>query len=390
MFFAYYPARHSMPDDEEIIKLQPQGSSRPSGKPSRLDETKKNHRLEKTNATASTTFTPQLKVINEETPFAEPEEEIEIEVEKKSRHHYEGKSVEYTIDEILHAETIDPDLLEKEWGSKRKSIPVGWITLLFLIVAGSIGYIVNMLANNHKNEIENVVTQQVIIEENETEIATAQTLVKSIDTTVKAYLAANTIDEKLRYVRHPEQMRARMEHYYASHPLTPLPCRVVTDYQPLTLENTLFWRVVAATGEKNGEAVLLEQISETNTLVDWESHVHYQPMPWEQFAQDKPTAAMSFRVVPEDSSRYLGEFRDEKRWMCYRLMEKSSEKILFGYVARNSKAHQRIDNRLAEGGKTMILRLQFAKAIKIPDSVVIDNVISTDTYRIAAPTNTRD
>lgn len=378
-----------MADEEEIIKLRPQGPT--EGRKHRLSDGKAKLPLEKSAPPLRSADAPVLKVI-EETPFAEPESTstIEQEVAPKSRHHYEGKSIEYTIDEILHAEPVDPDQVEKQWGNRKKNIPVGWLSLLFLLVATGIGYIVHLLAENHQSEEQHVVKQQSLLTENEMEISTAQTLVKTIDQNVRSYLAAKTIEEKLRYVRQPEQMRARMEAYYATHPLTPLNCRVVTDYQPLTLENRLFWRVVAAVNEKQGEAVLLEQISETEILVDWESHVHYQPMPWETYVQTKPTSTMAFRVVPESSARYLGEFRDETRWACYRLMEKDSEKLLFGYVARNSPTHAAIHNRLAEGGKTMILRLQFAKAIKLPDSVVIDKVISTDTYRIAPPTNTQD
>ena len=298
--------------------------------------------------------------------------------------------MDYTIDEILHTNTIDPDSMEKQWGSESWKILPGWVMLFSLLVLSALGYAVYLLTNMSEYEDQKIEAGKAQVDEYAIETARAETLVKTIDTTVRQYLAAETLAEKLRYVRHADVMKMRMETYYASHPLTPAKCRVVTDYSPLTVGTKTFWRVVAPVGNGQGEAILVEQLSDTEVKVDWESHVHYQPMEWDRYAAEKPTAAMEFRVDPEPAFHYQGEFLDEQRWACYRLKEKSSDLSLFGFVLRGSAAHTLIEQRLAEGGKTMILRLQFATAIKLTDTVVIDKVISPEVCRIDPPSSPTD
>jgi len=376
-----------MDEEEEIIKLDLEEVTVPRERKVRLGELKKNH-LEQLSDSARKNKAPELRILNEE-----PEEiieEIEPATEEKQRHFFEGKSVDYTIDEILHTNTIDPDSMEKQWGSESWEILPGWVMLFSLLVLSALGYAVYLLMNMSEHEGKKIEAGKAQVDEYAIETARAETLVKTIDTTVRQYLAAETLAEKLRYVRHADVIKTRMETYYASHPLTPAKCRVVTDYSPLTVGTKTFWRVVAPVGNDQGEAILVEQLSDTEVKVDWESHVHYQPMEWDRYAAEKPTAAMEFRVDPEPAFHYQGEFLDEQRWACYRLKEKSSDLSLFGFVLRGSAAHTLIVQRLAQGGKTMILRLQFATAIKLTDTVVIDKVISPEVCRIDPPSSPTD
>jgi hypothetical protein len=376
-----------MDEEEEIIKLDLEELTVPRERKVRLGELKKNH-LEQLSDSARKNKAPELRILNEE-----PEEiieEIEPATEEKQRHFFEGRSVDYTIDEILHTNTIDPDSMEKQWGSESWKIPPGWVMLFSLLVLSALGYAVYLLSNMSEYEDQKIEAGKAQVDEYAIETARAETLVKTIDTTVRQYLAAETLAEKLRYVRHADVIKTRMETYYASHPLTPAKCRVVTDYSPLTVGTKTFWRVVAPVGTDQGEAILVEQLSDTEVKVDWESHVHYQPMEWDRYAAEKPTAAMEFRVDPEPAFHYQGEFADELRWACYQLSEKSSSRSLFGFVLRGSAAHVLIEQCLAKKGKTMILRLQFAKAIKLQDCVVIDKVISPIVFRIDPPSSPTD
>ena len=159
---------------------------------------------------------------------------------------------------------------------------------------------------------------------------------------------------------------------------------------PLTLSGRPFWQVLAVIDATHGEAILLEQISDTEVRVDWESHVDYQPMPWQDYARNPSAKAMAFRVMVEESPRYVGEFMDERRWASFRLSNPDTEEILYGYVLRDSALHGRIQNALARSSRRMILRLQGSSEIKARQSVVIHELISEDTYRIDAPTSLTD
>jgi hypothetical protein len=386
MFFAYC-CRQEMKEEEKIIKLAPQQEPMPAEQVTRLDQFQKN-RTDKSIDSLRKNKTPVVRVITEETPDEIKEDDIVLEGTK--RQHFEGKSVDYTIDEILQPNQYDTDTHENDWGSNEKKIPIGWVVLLALTIIIFVGFIcISLFSGKGQKEVINLEKNKILIDE-ETEISTAQRLVKEIDRTVRSYIQAATIEEKLRYVRHPEAMKSRMESYYSRHPLKAAKVGVVTDYKPLTLDNTLFWGVIAEIDANRGEALLVEQIAEDEVKIDWESHVNYQPMAWDQYATEQPTTEMAFRVSVEPTVRYLAEFSNESRWVCYRLQAKDSELSLYGYVQRNSEAHLLIQQRVDDGGSKMILRLQFAKSMKAKQSVVITKVVSPNIYRISPPSSTSD
>lgn len=376
-----------MNEEEDIIKLDPKQAHSPAEQVTRLDKFQKT-RVNKSLDSLRKNKTPNVRVVEDELPVDDQPSGIVL--EEIQRRHFEGKSVEYTIDEILQPNQIDPDMHENEWGSTTNKTPIGWVVLLGLIIVSFVIFVsYSLLSEKEKVEVINLEKNKLLIAE-ETDISTAQELVKAIDTAVRSYMQASTIDEKLRYVRQPEAMKARMESYYSRYPLKAEKVGVVTDYKPLALENTLFWSVVASVEVTRGEGLLVEQLSDNEVKIDWESHVNYQPMAWDQYATEQPTKAMAFRVTVEPTIRYLAEFSDEARWVCYQLQAKNSEAFLYGYVQRNSQEHALIQQRISNGGTNMILRLQFAKAMKAKNSLVINKVISNNIYRISAPTSPTD
>ncbi len=386
MFFAYC-CMQGMKEEEKIIKLDPQQEPLPAEQVTRLDKFQKN-RTDKSIDSLRKNKAPVVRVVTEESPDQIKKDDIVLEGVK--RQHFEGKSIDYTIDEILQPNQYDTDTHENEWGSYEKKTPIGWVVLLALSIFTVAGFILfSVISGTGQEEVINLEQNKILIDE-ETEISTAQRLVKSIDRTVRSYMQAATIEEKLRYVRHPEAMKSRMESYYSRYPLKAAKVGVVTDYKPLTLDNTLFWGVIAEIDAKHGEALLVEQIAEDEVKIDWESHVNYQPMAWDQYATEQPTTEMSFRVSLEPTVRYLAEFSKEESWVCYRLQAKDSELSLYGYVQRNSQEHLLIQQRINDGGNKMILRLQFAKSMKAKQSLVITKVVSPNIYRISPPSSTSD
>lgn len=325
----------------------------------------------------------QLRVVDQpEAPSQAPAPVVE---EQKKRRHFEGKSIDYTIDELLQNKPDTGDTSEKGWGEKQGKIPAGFVAIFvgFLICVAVIVYQVI-------DKDQEMTTDLAPIDSQATEDAVARELVKSIESTVRNYLAAKSIEEKIRFVRHPEAVKARMEAFYQQTPLAAQPCELVTKMRPLTLAGRPFWQVLAIIDQKRGEALLLEQISDTEVRVDWESHVDYQPMPWSHYVMEPSALPMSFRVILEDSPRYVGEFMDESRWVSYRLSNPGVDAVLYGYVPRNSDLHRSLQNAQAKGAKRMILSLQGSSEFKARQSVVIQGLISEDIYRIDAPTSLTD
>jgi|GEM_PF-2307393 hypothetical protein len=376
-------------EEEPIIKLGTSDSSQSSRRVVRLDDVKKN-RTPKLADSMRKFKTPGVRIVEEQESTPPQQDEPFVMQEQTRRKNFEGKSIGYNIDEIMQHDVYDPCAIEKEWGGKTKTLPSGWISLFSTLIIAALVYIGYLVFTSEHKEAQIVQQQNTTLRFNEMEESDARAVVTAIDQTVKAYLAASSIEEKLRYVRYPDVIKARMMHHYHTRPITPLKAVTTTGYEPLTLGGKTFWRVIAPLDDVTGEALLIEQIEKDQVKIDWESHVYYQPMAWDNYINEKPSRPIAFRLKTKPTNRYLMEFADESRWCCYELTEKDSSKTLYGYVARNSQAHASIHNSYLAGKRTFILRLQASKALKSPDSVVIDKYISNDIHRIDPPTTIED
>jgi hypothetical protein len=371
-----------MDEDQPIIRLSPTGADRTPDRSLRAKPTRK-----KSGKAPANSAEPELRLVDETLPNP-PDATVTTLEEQPKRAFFEGKSVEYTIDEIMQPEvTYDPNAIEQEWGRKSYKIPAGWVAVLCILGAFIAYGTYRVIEKNRRAEVRIVETQQVLLEP---KVDEAEVLVQSIERTVRAFYAAKTIDEKILHVRHPEAMRTRMEAFYAKHPLEAEPCEMVTNFQPLTLGGISYWKVLALKPDKKGNIVLLEQVSDTRVLVDWDSLVDFQAVPWEQYVAEKPFTAMSFRLEVEESPRYIGEFIDESSWVSYRLTKAKSESILYGYVRRNSATHQRIAAAQQAGSHHLICMLQCSPAMKAKDSVVIQDMVSDSFYRSSPPKSIYD
>lgn len=373
-----------MNDNEDVFKLPEDQAPKGIGRAARLDSIKK-LRTDKGAGSMRKSKDPVLRPVSD-TPAKPAEPTPYVLGEDKKRNFFDGKSVDYNIDEILNIPApATEEGMEKEWGTTNRTIPIGWIFALSAMTLTVIGFVVYLASTTSKAEIKIEETRQIEVLDQMEESDSALDLVETIELAVKEYLEAKTIDEKLRHVRHADVMRLRMEKFYATNPITPQECRSVTSLQPITLNGRAFWQVVAVTGMTTGQALLLEQISDTEVKIDWESHVHYQPMPWEQYAVELPGQPMAFRISARESPRYFGEFSDQNRWVSYQLNAIKSDTIIYGYVLRDSPAHASIQQATNRGFSRMILRLQASKSIKLLNAVVIESFVSSDFYRIDPP-----
>jgi hypothetical protein len=373
-----------MNDNEDVFKLPEDQAPKGIGRAARLDSIKK-LRTDQAAGALRKGKDPVLRPVSD-TPAQPAEPTPYVLGEDKKRNFFDGKSVDYNIDEILKTPApATEEGMEKEWGTTNKTIPIGWIFTLSAMTLTVIGFVIYLASTTGKAEIKIEETRQIEVMDQMEENDSALDLVETIELAVKEYLEAKTIDEKLRHVRHADVMRLRMEKFYATNPITPQECRSVTGLQPITLDGRAFWQVVAVTGMTTGQALLLEQISDTEVKIDWESHVHYQPIPWEQYAVELPGQPMAFRLSVRESPRYFGEFSDQNRWVSYQLNAIKSDTIIYGYVLRDSPAHVSINQATQRGFSRMILRLQASKSIQLPNAVVIESFVSADLYRIDPP-----
>ena len=114
--------------------------------------------------------------------------------------------------------------------------------------------------------------------------------------------------------------------------------------------------------------------------VDWETLVCYQPMPWDDYARQRPAGvSLDFRVYVERDSFYSHEFASSERWSCYHLTTFNSEEFLFGYVPKGGDLENEI-RMLFEKEKTsklsLILRLNIPQGTQSHNGVIIEKVVN--------------
>lgn len=195
-------------------------------------------------------------------------------------------------------------------------------------------------AYEKKAEIEQLEKEERIVERSAEEVVAERKRV------VKAYLAANTVEEKIRYVRHPERVGPLMREYYKTHPLEPFTLKGFKKLRPHTLGYRVFW-VASVEVEEDAisRSLLVEPTSDGASLVDWESNVVYQPGDWNAFCAERRTSPTAFRAtieLVEVEALYAYEFSDYKKYRCFRVRTRQSDKELWGYTEIGSVVDEKI------------------------------------------------
>ena len=301
-----------------------------------------------------------------------------------SRDDLELRTHQPVIEVLIDSENFNLDHLEEGWGersARKHPIPWGWFALIGLTISGAVVWALSHVreADVQADQIR-VETESALAKE-EREISEAHELVTRIEDSLRYFFNATTVDSLAKMVRQSERVNPLMLKYYMIHPVFRSPLSMVRVLQPLTLENrTNFWiaSVVLANGQKHN--LVIETEEDGNPLIDWETFVCDQPLPWDEFALERPAGtSLDFRVYVERDMFFSHEFADSDRWLCFRLTALESEETLFGYVAVDSEEAQALLNLLeANAGRktSMILRLCIPEGLQSRRGVMIEKVIS--------------
>ncbi len=213
---------------------------------------------------------------------------------------------------------------------------------------------------------------------------------------LRKFLAATTIEEKLKWVRLPDRVRPMMSAWYAKYPDGALIPGGIVDRD----------KILASTGKDKLYLVQLElEVDEPGPLepgrtrksrrwyfmeevgsaeqrsykVDWEMAVKYQPMSWEQFRTQRPVQPVAFRVKLRGDDYYNHGFTDEKKWQAVYLYypdPDDGENFLFhGYLEDGTQAWRDLKVFTNPGNSAAyILRLRFPQDARSADQVIVDGV----------------
>ncbi|MEI6675372.1 MAG: hypothetical protein WCO57_09365 [Verrucomicrobiota bacterium] len=324
-------------------------------------------------------------------PRQKPVERLEIpavEAPMESRRTHEpGPEV------LLELDLAGPVTGEETWGgipARREPLPWGWFALLGLLLTWAVIWSVShvrqaepLLAEAHQLAVDSA-------HESAASDLTMTQLLKRIETTVKTFCEATSIEAMQPLVRDPERVRPLMEQYYGQHPLHPLGCGWVNNIRNTVLDNTdKFWELSAVLGDGQTQVFLLEETPDGSLRVDWESVVTYQPMKWDDYALQRPAGTtLDFRVLVDDDHFFSHEFRDTNRWTSFRLTAPGGEETLFGYALRDGPVATALRELLQKNAAPQtpaILRLKLPPGMLSRRGVVIDKVLSSRWIYVTPP-----
>lgn len=238
-----------------------------------------------------------------------------------------------------------PPVVEKVWGLITRVGSMSLVALgLFVLVGAAVaGW---YLARSQAPVVAQVVVQEQFPERFYPTLDEGAAAAE----VVKAFLATDTVEEKLPFVRFPEKVKSLMELWYKGRPDRSIIAERDELAQSPTLTKFLHidgtkFIVVTMHVMPDDEYKLyaVESSPSEGLKVDWETAVGWQAMTVEEFIKGKPTAPQPFRVQAAPGDYYNGQYADESKWFVVNLTYPGNDDFnLYGYAERNTPTGERL------------------------------------------------
>jgi len=201
--------------------------------------------------------------------------------------------------------------------------------------------------------------------------------------TVHAFLATASIDDRARFVRHPEVTRLRMQKWHtASRPLRPLQAlKFHSRSSQERVGSHTFLVLVLETSDFDTRTIALERQPDGDFKVDWESFESWSAVPWTEHLALESADPVEFRVLAEPDTYYNYAYTDSTAWVCYKLTDPANQAHCWGYAAAGSETAIALDHLLRRqhqqglGHAKAILRLRFASNAAGHRQALIDSLV---------------
>jgi len=215
--------------------------------------------------------------------------------------------------------------------------------------------------------------------------AVAGTLVLEIESVVRSFLTAPSIEEALRHVRDPEKTAPKVDAWLAGKTYTAPGFRQVVGDSVSNNDTTgKVFKVDVRTGDFELREIVVFG-TEGDLKVDWESWVGWSEMPWKEFQDQRPVEGKWFRVELSRVQYYNFDFKDESKWVSYRLISPYGTESLYGYVPRVSPLDEKIRPVDQNGKEKLLLKLKFPPDASSDNQVIIEAVSGVNWVELPGP-----
>ena len=328
---------------------------------------------------------PELKLIDNEK--AALDEEVYVLEEKDGGNVKCRPSIEIDmVDLIVEDASVTDTEIEETWGIRKevKSSLIGWLILSLLIIGAAITWLFVSEADEDVEIAESSLLGNDVITvlDKQEELEPAE-LVNSLFENISAYFAAESISEKLRFVRHPDRVKVLMEEYYGQNEIKTKDLARLLSQSPATLDYRLYNGVFVEMADGSKDSVLVELLDGGDTKIDWEVDVCYLPVPWDEYIEKRPVGSFRMRVYVQKVDYYAYEFSDDEKYTSYQLTTRDFDGHLYAYALNDSKAGQKINaymNKVKKKGQkglqSMLLDVSFPRESTGLNQLVIDELVA--------------
>ncbi|TAG09444.1 MAG: hypothetical protein EAZ42_06880 [Verrucomicrobia bacterium] len=273
---------------------------------------------------------------------------------------------------------------EDEWGGEAKSerkIPWGWFALIVIVVGAGVLWSLTQVQKAQEQVQTSVKKTQALKASDQVEELDATRVIEEIEHLIKSYYGAESPAELLSFVRHPDRVKPLMDHYYAHFPYVKADINFTDLLQPITLGNRAnFWLTVVISKDQTKRTTLLEIMPDGRAKMDWETAVNYQPMPWDEFVENRlRDVSLDFRIDATQDNLYTHEFVNQDEWICFQLSAYESVLVAYGYAKKDSEIAKQmlaIISKNDNQSTSMMLRLRIPKDLKSRQGMLIEKVVN--------------
>jgi hypothetical protein len=209
---------------------------------------------------------------------------------------------------------------------------------------------------------------------------------------VRGYLAAESVEQQLAWVRLPKRVKPMMEAWEREHPVKPMKAGEVTNQNKIRSGEMYFVTLEVTVNEPDpldagqtfprSRYFAVEEIEDAagniSYRLDWETAVAHQEVPLEKFRESMSTKAVPFRLNMRESNYYVHGFTDETKWRCAELYYPGREEEfrLYGYIPVVKARSDRLLS-LIEGGisSAVVVMLRYPENAESRDQVIIEDLV---------------
>ena len=181
--------------------------------------------------------------------------------------------------------------------------------------------------------------------------------------TVKTFLDAKSLKERLMLIRDQSLMVDKMVKYYETHDPGPIAYEKITARETNPAGVLSFAFNVVLPGGENRRTVAARTLN-GQYLIDWASFVLYSDMSWKQFMDMRPTTPVLMRVTAEPGDHFNDFFPKTANLICLKLTDPcvKDSPVIYAYATPGTPLGMALEFILRKGvseAQPVILTLKY-------------------------------